>query len=110
MCSGKVYYDLDRHRRQHEIDDVALVRMEQLYPFPVEAISRVLAPYDDVDLLWVQEEPANMGAWRYLSRTLLAETGRQLRGVYRRASASPATGNPLTHAREQREIVEKAFA
>ena len=109
LCAGKVYYDLDRHRRQHEVDDVAVVRVEQLYPFPIDAINRALAPYDDAELVWVQEEPANMGAWRYLSRTLLAETGRQVRGLYRRASASPATGNPLTHAREQREIVEKAF-
>ncbi len=68
LCAGKVYYDLDRHRREHETDDVALVRVEQLYPFPVEAINQVLAPYGDVDLVWVQEEPANMGAWRYLSR------------------------------------------
>ena len=109
LCSGKVYYDLERHRRQHEVDDVAIVRVEQLYPFPSRPSAEVLAPYGDVELVWVQEEPANMGAWRYLSRTLLVETGRQVRGLYRRASASPATGNPRTHAREQREIVEKAF-
>ena len=110
MCSGKVYYDLERHRRQNEIDDVAIVRLEMLYPFPADALAEVLAPFGDAELVWVQEEPANMGAWRYISRTLFVEGGgRQARGLYRRASASPATGNPATHAREQREIVEKAF-
>jgi len=111
LCSGKIYYELVKHRQQHGLNDVAVVRTELLYPFPAEALAEVLAPYGDTEVLWVQEEPANMGAWRYMSRSLFVEGGgRQSRGLYRRASASPATGNPNTHAREQREIIEKAFA
>ncbi len=109
LCSGKVYYDLVAYRRAHEIDDVAVVRVEMLYPFPAEDINRALAPYGAVEVVWAQEEPANMGAWRFISRYLFVEGGRSSRGIYRHESASPATGNPKTHLREQREIVEKAF-
>jgi 2-oxoglutarate dehydrogenase E1 component len=109
LCTGKIYYDLLRHRAANDLDDVAVVRVELLYPFPTAALNEVLAPYGTTELVWVQEEPANMGAWRYMSRSLFVEAGRSSRGLYRRESASPATGNPKTHAREQRELVEKAF-
>ena len=110
LCAGKIYYDLVRSRDQRSIDDVALVRVEQLYPFPTEDINRVLAPHADAEIVWVQEEPANMGAWRFMSRTLHVEAGRRCRGIYRKESASPATGNPKTHVREQHALVETAFA
>ncbi len=110
LCAGKVYYDLERHRADNDIDDVAILRVEVLYPFPAAAINRALAPYGDAELLWVQEEPANMGAWRFISRHLFVEAGRSSRGIYRKESASPATGNPRTHAREQQLLMEKAFA
>jgi len=110
LCSGKVYYDLLKYRREHGIDDVALVRIEVLYPFPAEAINRALEPYGDPELVWVQEEPANMGAWRFMSRYLFVEAGRSSRGIYRKESSSPATGNPKTHAREQELLIEKAFS
>ena len=110
LCSGKVYYDLAKYRRERGITDVALVRIEMLYPFPAEAIKRVLERYGDAELVWLQEEPANMGAWRFMSRYLFVEAGRSSRGIYRKESSSPATGNPKTHAREQDLLMEKAFA
>jgi 2-oxoglutarate dehydrogenase E1 component len=110
LCAGKMYYDLERYRAENEIDDVAILRVEVLYPFPASAINRALAPYGDADLLWVQEEPANMGAWHFISRNLFIEAGRSSRGIYRPESASPATGSPQTHAREQQVLMESAFA
>ncbi len=110
LCSGKVYYDLAAYRKEHGITDVALVRVEMLYPFPAEAINQTLERYGDAELVWVQEEPANMGAWRFMSRYLFVEAGRSSRGIYRKESSSPATGNPKTHAREQQLLMEKAFA
>jgi 2-oxoglutarate dehydrogenase E1 component len=110
LCAGKIYYELDAYRQEHGIDDVALIRVEGLYPFPSDDINRILAEYGGAELVWVQEEPANMGAWRFMSRYLFVEAGRSSRGIYRRESASPATGSPKTHAREQAAIIERAFA
>ncbi len=110
LCAGKIYYELDAYRQEHDIDDVALIRVEGLYPFPADDLNRILAPYGAAELVWVQEEPANMGAWRFMSRYLFVEAGRSSRGIYRRESASPATGSPKAHAREQAAIIEKAFA
>ncbi len=109
LCTGKVYYDLLEHREAHGIDDVAIVRVELLYPFPAESINAALEPYGDAEIVWVQEEPANMGAWRFMSRYLFVEAGRSSRGIYRKESASPATGNPKAHLREQQGLVAKAF-
>jgi 2-oxoglutarate dehydrogenase E1 component len=110
LCSGKVYYDLVRHRTTAGVPDVAVVRVEQLYPFPAEAIQAVVADHPDAEVCWVQEEPANMGAWRFMSRYLFVEAGLGSRGIYRRESASPATGNPKVHAREQQALIGQAFA
>jgi 2-oxoglutarate dehydrogenase E1 component len=109
LTSGKLYYDLTRHRDEHEVDSVAVVRVEELYPFPAKDINEVLARHGDAELVWVQEEPANMGAWRFMSRTLFVEAGRSSRGIYRAESASPATGSPQTHVRQQAELIERAF-
>ncbi|MCP3975265.1 MAG: multifunctional oxoglutarate decarboxylase/oxoglutarate dehydrogenase thiamine pyrophosphate-binding subunit/dihydrolipoyllysine-residue succinyltransferase subunit [bacterium] len=110
LCTGKVYYDLAGHRAENNIDDVALIRTEILYPFPAEAIRQALAPYGDAEVVWVQEEPANMGAWRFMSRYLFVDAGITSRGIYRKESASPATGNPRAHARQQQMLIEKTFA
>ncbi len=110
LCSGKIYYDLKRYRSERGIDDVALVRVERLYPFPAEQIRQVLDSAGDAEVVWVQEEPANMGAWRFMSRYLFVEAGSSSRGIYRKESASPATGNPKTHVKEQNRLLEKAFA
>jgi 2-oxoglutarate dehydrogenase E1 component len=112
LCTGKVYYDLVRRRDELQRDDVAVLRIEQLYPLPAEALRRVLENYvDGTPAYWVQEEPENMGAWRYL-RVRLGESlfGRMpLAGIYRPASASPAGGSGASHKLEQERLLEEAF-
>ena len=111
LCSGKVYYDLLAERRAKEIDDVALVRVEQLYPFPAISLGRALAPYVNADVVWCQEEPENMGAWTFVDRRIEAVLSRLdmkvRRPVYvgRAAAASPATGLARTHIVQQARVV-----
>ena len=111
LCSGKIYYELDKKREDLKRDDVAILRLEQLYPFPEKELQEVLAPYGDVPLFWVQEEPMNMGAWRHtriwLGRTAFGK--HRYWGVYRRESASPATGSSGDHKREQEKLLQQAF-
>jgi 2-oxoglutarate dehydrogenase E1 component len=111
MCSGKVYYDLEQAREERKRDDVAILRLEQLYPINPAELSEALAPYaHDIPVIWVQEEPKNQGAWWYLRANwgyLVA--AHPFTGVYRRASASPATGSGNSHKLEQAELIEKAF-
>lgn len=106
VCSGKVYYDLLKKQQEEKRADVAIVRLEQIYPFPKKQFDALLKKYGKAELVWVQEEPANMGAWSYLAVTQ-PEYGWKC--VSRRAAASPATGFPKAHEKEQGEIVEKAF-
>src|SRR3712207_1860865 len=112
LCSGKVAYDLAAQRDKDGRTDTALVRVEQLYPLPAEQIREALDRYRNADdLVWVQEEPANMGAWQFMACNLPeALGGRALRRVSRRASASPAVGSAKVHEVEQRELVAQAFA
>jgi len=110
LCTGKVYYDLLAHRASIGDARTAIVRVEQLHPLEVEDLRAAVAPYGDAELVWVQEEPANQGAWTYLSTTLGDRLGRPLRRVSRPAAASPATGSSKTHAKEQAALVEEAFA
>jgi 2-oxoglutarate dehydrogenase E1 component len=112
LCSGKIYYELDRQRQKLKREDVALVRLEQLYPLDVEGLRAALNVYaPDTPVSWVQEEPENMGAWRYL-RVQFGDKlfGRfPFSGIYREASASPATGSTRAHNREQARILETAL-
>lgn len=112
LCSGKVYYDLVKHRQDTGRDDVAIIRVEQLYPLPKKSLLAALESYPDgVSLVWTQEEPENMGAWPYL-RVRLGERvfGRwPLSVVSREESASPATGSASSHRMEQQELIQKAF-
>ncbi len=112
LCNGKVYYDLVRRRDELHRHDVAVVRIEQLYPFPTEALQGALAAYaDGTPAVWVQEEAENMGAWRFL-RVRLGEMlfGRlPFAGVSRPASASPATGSASSHKLEQEKLLNEAF-
>ncbi|MCC7175793.1 MAG: multifunctional oxoglutarate decarboxylase/oxoglutarate dehydrogenase thiamine pyrophosphate-binding subunit/dihydrolipoyllysine-residue succinyltransferase subunit [Bryobacterales bacterium] len=114
FCCGKVYYDLLAAREERRTDSVALVRVEQLYPFPEQDLLDVLEKYpQSSELVWAQEEPRNMGAWRYMRdrlRPLIASGGRNLRYAGRPESASPATGSHKRHALEQAALVEEAFA
>ncbi len=111
LCSGKVYYDLLQERRAKEIKDVALVRLEQIYPFPENTLARVLAPYVNADVVWCQEEPENMGAWSFVDRRIEKVLSRLdmkvRRPVYvgREAAASPATGLARTHIVQQARVV-----
>jgi 2-oxoglutarate dehydrogenase E1 component len=113
LCAGKVFYDLDAHRQEHDRHDVAIVRCEQLYPLADSDLESVLGVYpDSAEMVWVQEEPANMGAWshyrvRFGDRLLGRWT---FRGVSRPPSASPATGSPGSHKLEQQQLIDEAFA
>jgi len=112
LCSGKVYYDLAGYRDEQKITDVAILRVEQLYPFPTEQLSAALAAYPkNSSVVWVQEEPANMGAWGFLryrfGDRLLGQY--PLKGISRPESASPATGSGTSHKIEQQAILKQAF-
>ena len=113
LCSGKVYYDLMAERENLERHDVAIVRLEQLYPLSEEDLQSTLASYaDGVHVVWVQEEPENMGAWQFLRFHFGTHLfGRSpFSGVTRPASASPATGSGSAHKLEQAELLKAAFA
>jgi 2-oxoglutarate dehydrogenase E1 component len=107
VCSGKVYYDLQKKQQDDKRHDVAIVRLEQLYPFPKTQFDALLKKYNKADLMWVQEEPRNMGAWGYLALNH-AEYGWKCSS--RPSAASPATGFPKLHEKQQHELVDFAFA
>jgi 2-oxoglutarate decarboxylase len=112
LCSGKLYYDLFGARAEREITDTAIIRMEQLYPLPVEELREVLAGYPNaVDYVWAQEEPANQGAWSFMALQLLEHVRGlpQLRRISRPAAAAPAVGSARLHAAEQAAVVEAAL-
>ncbi len=111
FCSGKVYYDLLKARRASGQKNVAIVRIEQLYPFPVEEYQVVLARYHNAtDLVWCQEEPQNQGAWYQIRHRLQdGEGGRRVYYAGRIAAAAPATGLAKQHETEQRTLVETAL-
>jgi 2-oxoglutarate dehydrogenase E1 component len=105
LCSGKVYFDLLEEQQKQKAKDVAIIRVEQLHPFPKKQLDTLLKKYNSPELYWVQEEPENMGAWTYMLRA----TDYDLTCVARKAAASPATGYPKVHKEEQQNIVERAF-
>jgi 2-oxoglutarate dehydrogenase E1 component len=112
LCSGKIYYELDARRDALKRHDVAIIRYEQLYPYKPEVLEQVLAPYKDgTPVLWVQEEPINMGAWRHIrifyGRSMFERF--PLTHVTRAASASPATGSASAHKKEQEALLNEAF-
>jgi len=112
LCSGKVFYDLAARRSAAEIGDVALLRLEQIYPLCDEDLELALAPYAaDVPVVWVQEEPENMGAWRSLHARFHERVfgRRPFSRVSRESSASPATGSMASHKIEQEELLERSF-
>jgi multifunctional 2-oxoglutarate metabolism enzyme len=111
LASGKVYYDLAKRRADQELEDVALVRVEQLYPFPAERIREQLDAYPNAErVLWVQEEPANMGAWSCLSDRFHEALDKPVELVSRDAAAAPATGSPSIHQRQQQRLLDQALA
>jgi len=111
LCSGKVYYDLVNAREQRGSTDVAILRVEQLYPLPVEETRAALAQYPNAeDLVWVQDEPANQGAWSHIALNLLEHLdGVRLRRISRPAAAAPAAGSSKVHGWEQAALLEAAL-
>ncbi|CAB4852014.1 unannotated protein [freshwater metagenome] len=112
LCTGKVTYDLLAERERTGRTDVAVVRLERLAPLPVQELTAALAAFPrDAELVFVQEEPANQGAWPYVALNLQEHLdGRVLRRISRSASSSPAVGTHKVHEREQADIVTAAFA
>ena len=109
VCSGKVYYDLLEQKEKDQSNHIALVRMEQLYPFPENQLTSLQKKYKSAtDWIWLQEEPENMGAWSYILRVTVGKI--PFRVISRHESASPATGSYKAHDREQKELIAKAFS
>jgi 2-oxoglutarate dehydrogenase E1 component len=112
LCSGKVYFDLVAERRKRKIDDIAILRIEQLYPFPFSRLGMRLSQYPNAEVVWCQEEPENMGAWLFVDRRIeRALSGLNARPIYigRPEAASPATGSARTHVKEQADLVDRAL-
>lgn len=107
FCSGKVYYDLLEYKEENKKEDVALVRIEQFYPFPEIQMDEIKEKYKNAEKYWVQEEPANMGGWVFINHQL---QDWDLTPVYRDASASPSTGFKKIHDEQQERLVQEAFA
>jgi 2-oxoglutarate dehydrogenase E1 component len=107
FCSGKVYFDLAERKEKEGREDVAIVRLEQLYPLPYRQLEELYKKYNRATWFWVQEEPLNMGAAAYLQMNLKTIN---YGVISRQPSASPATGYAKVHKQEQEEIVETAFS
>ena len=105
ICSGKIYYELDARRQADKRKEVAIIRIEQLYPFPDFKLDDELDRYPNAEYIWVQEEPANMGYWSFVHRVY----ARPLRLIARSTASSPATGYHKQHELEQKEIIDTAF-
>jgi 2-oxoglutarate dehydrogenase E1 component len=113
FCSGKVFYDLRAARRERGIKDVAIVRLEQLYPFPHDDYTAQIQKYAKAkEVVWCQEEPGNQGAWHRIQHYLLRHMrpDQILAYAMRKSSASPAAGYLSLHVEQQKELVEAAFA
>jgi 2-oxoglutarate dehydrogenase E1 component len=116
LCSGKIYYDLYEKRNELKLDDVYIMRLEQLYPFPAQALEKELKRFSNARVVWCQEEPRNMGAWDFVDPRIerllgLLDNMKAKRPVFvgRRSSASTATGLAKVHAAEQQALVAEAL-
>jgi 2-oxoglutarate dehydrogenase E1 component len=112
LCSGKIYFDLEHKRQELGRDDVAIIRLEQLYPFPEKPLQSLLTEYPAATpLTWVQEEPENMGAWWYLNLRFNQRVlgNRPVSVVARPPAASPATGSATRHKEQQQLLLNQAF-
>jgi 2-oxoglutarate dehydrogenase E1 component len=107
MCTGKVYFDLLEKQQNDKRKDVAIIRLEQLHPFPKKQVMKELKKYKVETVYWIQEEPENMGAWSFMLR-VFREVKKDV--ISRKAAASPATGYSKVHKKEQEELVNHAFS
>jgi 2-oxoglutarate dehydrogenase E1 component len=111
LCSGKIYWELVAERAKLGDNSSAIIRVEQLYPLPVNEIMNELNKHPQANVMWVQDEPANQGPWPFVSANLLEPmNGRTLRRVSRRAAASPATGSIYVHEEEQKALIAEVFS
>jgi 2-oxoglutarate dehydrogenase E1 component len=106
FCSGKLYYELNEYRRSNKIKDVAIIRVEQLYPLPETEIRSIIKQYGKAEVFWVQEESVNMGAWPFLINYFRKDP---IEVIARKASASPATGFKKVHDKQQEDLIKTAF-
>jgi hypothetical protein len=114
FCSGKIFYELDDYRKENKIKNVKIVRLEQIYPFPFDTLGEVIQKHKDAEMLWVQEEPKNMGAWSFVKsriRHLFKKNGLEQNLYYigRRRAAAPATGIAKRHNANQNLIKKLAL-
>ena len=110
FCTGKVFYDLMAHRHDNGIENAAIIRIEQLYPFHKEMVAAIIGQYPNVsNFVWCQEEPLNMGAWSFIFPRLEEVVGQKIRYAGRGRAASPAAGSKTMHYREQKALLAKAF-
>ncbi|TVP44043.1 MAG: 2-oxoglutarate dehydrogenase E1 component [Mongoliibacter sp.] len=107
LCSGKIFYDLDEMREKEKVKDVAIIRLEQIHPLPKKQITDALKQYKNAEVVWVQEEPENMGYWNFILRMMYKELPMEV--IARKMSASPATGYNKVHVQEQSNIVKQAL-
>jgi 2-oxoglutarate dehydrogenase E1 component len=107
MCSGKLYYELQEEQQKKKRKDIAIIRIEQLHPFPKSQVLKELEKYKVDEVFWVQEEPENMGAWAFILRSF-REVKKDI--ISRRATASTATGYHKVHQQEQQDIIDRAFS
>ena len=116
MCSGKVFYDLVKKRNNKKIKDTAIIRIEQLYPFPYDDLEEILTKYENVkEYIWCQEEPLNQGAWfshRHRIQRVLDrfDKGNEVSLISRPAAAAPAVGLMKLHLQQQQDLVNKAIS
>ena len=110
MCSGKVYFDLLAYREEHGITDTAIVRLERLYPLPAISLPAMSDQYPDAEIRWVQEEPANQGAWSFIALSVPQLINRAVTCTSREASSAPAVGTHQRHEVDQQALIKAAFA
>lgn len=113
FCSGRIYYELLAEKQKRKVEDMAMVRIEQIYPFHAEKFTRIVEKYkQSADFIWVQEEPSNMGAWTFIQPVIQSflPTNRSLQYIGRKRSASPAAGSYALHRQQHAEILNALFA
>jgi len=111
LCAGKIYYDLASRRAAAGRDDIALIRVERLYPLPLAEILGEIDRYPtEAEIAWVQEEPANMGAWPTMALWLPGVLERAVRVIAPQASSAPALGSSVAHAAEHKAVIERALS
>jgi 2-oxoglutarate dehydrogenase E1 component len=113
LCSGKIYFELQDHINELSLNNIHIIRLEQLYPFPYEALEEEIADFKNCEMIWCQEEPRNMGAWQFVEERIQSVlekvTGKiDLHFIGRRAAASPATGVFDRHLANQKNIIRLA--